>query len=80
MYAGNGIAGFERLVIIKHSSELLSAYSFNGKMLVAEQQQVAGGMVIAEIPRPVSVRRCISKFDVRGCYQPANRHPLTTIR
>ena len=53
VYAGNGIAGFERLVIVKHSSELLSAYSFNGKMLVAEQQQVDGGMVIAEIlPRP----------------------------
>ena len=53
VYAGNGIAGFERLVIVKHSSELLSAYSFNGKMLVAEQQQVDGGVVIAEIlPRP----------------------------
>jgi len=53
VYAGNGIAGFERLIIIQHSRELLSAYSFNGKLLVQEQQQVGGGKAIATIlPRP----------------------------
>ena len=74
VYAGNGIAGFERLVIVKHSSELLSAYSFNGKMLVAEQQRINGGMVIAEIyPDRAWVRRCISSFDARAC--PSIRKP-----
>lgn len=77
VYAGNGIAGFERLVIIKHSSELLSAYSFNGKMLVAEQQQVAGGMVIAEIlPRP-GVGQTLH-FEIRRKGLPIN--PQTVIR
>lgn len=53
VYAGNGIAGFERLIIIQHSRELLSAYGFNGKLLVQEQQQVGGGKAIATIlPRP----------------------------
>ena len=77
VYAGGGIAGFERLVIIKHSSELLSAYSFNGKMLVAEQQQVAGGMVIAEIlPRP-GVGQTLH-FEIRRKGLPIN--PQTVIR
>ena len=77
VYAGNGIAGFERLVIIKHSSELLSAYSFNGKMLVAEQQQIAGGVVIAEIlPRP-GVGQTLH-FEIRRKGLPIN--PQTVIR
>ena len=77
VYAGNGIAGFERLVIVKHSSELLSAYSFNGKMLVAEQQQVSGGEVIAEIlPRP-GVGQTLH-FELRRKGLPIN--PQTLIR
>ena len=47
VYAGNGIAGYERLVIVKHSGNLLSAYSFNGRILVSEQRSsnrpVTGG-------------------------------------
>ena len=75
VYAGNGIAGFERLVIIKHSGELLSAYSFNGKMMVSEQQQVGGGSRIAEIlPRP-GVRQ-ILHFEVRRMGKPVNPQSL----
>ena len=74
VYAGNGIAGFERLVIVKHSSELLSAYSFYGKLLVDEQQRINGGMVIAEIlPNRAWVRHCILSFDARAC--PSIRKP-----
>ena len=77
VYAGNGIAGFERLVIVKHSSELLSAYSFNGKMLVAEQQRINGGMVIAEIlPRP-GVGQTLH-FELRRKGMPID--PQTLIR
>lgn len=75
VYAGNGIAGFERLVIIKHSGELLSAYSFNGKMMVSEQQQVGGGSKIAEImPRP-GVRQTLH-FEVRRMGKPINPQNL----
>lgn len=75
VYAGNGIAGFERLVILKHSGELLSAYSFNGKMLVAEQQRVNGGEVIAEIlPRP-GVGQTLH-FEVRRKGVPINPQKL----
>ena len=49
VYAGNGIAGYERLVIVKHSGNLLSAYSFNGRILVNEQQTVRTGQSLAEL-------------------------------
>ncbi|MEM7097029.1 MAG: peptidoglycan DD-metalloendopeptidase family protein [Pseudomonadota bacterium] len=49
VYAGNGIGGYERLVILKHSDFLLSAYSFNGRIIVAEQNFVKAGQRIADI-------------------------------
>ena len=49
VYAGNGIGGYERLVIIKHTQALLSAYSFNGNISVAEQQSVKAGAQVADI-------------------------------
>ena len=76
VYAGNGIAGFERLVIVKHTTDLLSAYSFNGKIRVAEQQRVAGGAIIADIlPRPGVGQKL--HFEVRRKGQPIN--PATLL-
>jgi len=49
VYAANGIGGFERLVIIKHTSALLSAYGFNGRLRVKEGQRVGSGARIADI-------------------------------
>ena len=75
VYAGNGIAGFERLIIVQHSSDLLSAYSFNGKMLVTEQQRVRGGAEIAQIlPRP-GVGQTLH-FELRRKGQPINPQTL----
>ncbi len=75
VYAGNGIAGFERLVIVKHSNDLLSAYSFNGKIQVNEQQRVRGGAIIAEIlPRP-GVGQTLH-FEVRKKGQPVDPQKL----
>jgi lipoprotein NlpD len=75
VYAGNGIAGFERLIIVQHSSDLLSAYSFNGKMLVKEQQRVRGGAEIAQIlPRP-GVGQTLH-FELRRKGKPINPQTL----
>ena len=62
VYAGNGIAGYERLVIVKHSGNLLSAYSFNGRILVNEQQTVRTGQSLAELTsrNVVIAKRCTS--------------------
>ena len=49
VYAGNGLGGFERLIILRHGPHLLSAYGFNGESLVAERQTVKAGAGIADI-------------------------------
>ena len=49
MYAGSGIRGYGNLVIVKHSSSLLSAYAHNRSILVKEGQSVNKGQMIAEM-------------------------------
>jgi lipoprotein NlpD len=49
VYAGNGLAGYGELVIIKHDEQFLSAYGHNSRLLVIEGEQVATGQKIAEI-------------------------------
>ncbi|WP_041741666.1 peptidoglycan DD-metalloendopeptidase family protein [Collimonas fungivorans] len=49
MYAGSGIRGYGNLVIIKHTSNLLSAYAHNKTILVKEGQTVSKGQKIAEM-------------------------------
>jgi lipoprotein NlpD len=49
VYAGAGLRGYGKLVIIKHSSTWLSAYAHNDNILVKEQQDVKKGQKIAEM-------------------------------
>ena len=49
MYAGSGIRGYGNLVIVKHTSNLLSAYAHNKTILVKEGQTVTKGQKIAEM-------------------------------
>ena len=49
MYAGSGIRGYGNLVIVKHSSNLLSAYAHNKSIAVKEGQNVSKGEKIAEM-------------------------------
>ncbi|MRX07492.1 peptidoglycan DD-metalloendopeptidase family protein [Pseudoduganella sp. FT25W] len=49
MYAGSGIRGYGNLVIVKHSTNLLSAYAHNRTILVKEGQSVNKGQMIAEM-------------------------------
>ncbi|MEB0134069.1 peptidoglycan DD-metalloendopeptidase family protein [Actimicrobium sp. CCC2.4] len=49
MYAGSGIRGYGNLVIVKHTSNLLSAYAHNKSILVKEGQTVTRGEKIAEM-------------------------------
>ena len=47
VYAGAGLRGYGRLLIIKHPGEFLSAYAHNEALLVKEGDTVAGGQKIA---------------------------------
>jgi lipoprotein NlpD len=49
VYAGAGLRGYGKLVIIKHNDTWLSAYAHNDNILVKEQQDVRKGQKIAEM-------------------------------
>lgn len=49
MYAGSGIRGYGNLVIVKHTSTLLSAYAHNKTIHVKEGQTVSKGQKIADM-------------------------------
>ena len=49
VYAGAGLRGYGKLVIIKHNETWLSAYAHNDNILVKEQQDVRKGQKIAEM-------------------------------
>jgi lipoprotein NlpD len=47
VYAGSGLIGYGRLIIVKHNDNYLSAYGHNRDILVREGDQVAKGQDIA---------------------------------
>ena len=49
VYAGTGLRGYGKLIIVKHNGTYLSAYAHNREILVKEGQQVAKGQKIAEM-------------------------------
>lgn len=49
VYAGTGLRGYGKLLIIKHNDYFLSAYAHNDRLLAAEGESVKAGQKIAEI-------------------------------
>jgi lipoprotein NlpD len=49
VYAGSGLRGYGRLIIVKHDETFISAYAFNRRLLVEEGDDVATGDQIAEM-------------------------------
>lgn len=49
VYAGSGLRGYGKLVVIKHNQEYNSVYAHNDKLLVKEDDQVTQGQKIAEL-------------------------------
>ena len=49
VYAGSGLVGYGKLLIIKHSDRYLSAYGHNRKLLVVEGETVKQGQQVAEM-------------------------------
>ena len=71
VYAGNGLPGYGNLLIIKHTSDYLSAYGYNQKLLVAEGDRVQGGQQIARMGEGPG-QRPLLHFEIRRSGQPAN--------
>lgn len=49
VYSGNGLRGYGKLIIIKHSATYFSAYAHNSKLHVKEDETVKSGQRIADM-------------------------------
>lgn len=71
VYAGSGLRGYGKLIIIRHGKTLLSAYAHNARLLVAEGQTVARGQAIAEMGDSDSDRVKLH-FEIRELGKPVD--------
>lgn len=76
VYAGSGLIGYGNLVIVKHNDVYLSAYAYNQRILVKEQQKVRAGDALAVIGGKGS-EKSLLHFEVRRDGQPID--PLKVL-
>ena len=71
VYAGEGLRGYGKLIIIKHNNLFLTAYAHNQAILVKEDQSVKKGQKIAEMGNTDSDRVKLH-FEVRRLGRPVD--------
>jgi lipoprotein NlpD len=71
VYSGNGLIGYGELIIIKHNSEMLSAYGHNRRRLVQEGDRITAGQQIAEMGS-TSASRDMLHFEIRRNGKPVD--------
>lgn len=76
-YAGNGLAGYGNLIIIKHNNRFLTAYGNNLHNLVKEGQYITQGQVIADMGI-IDRRYWGVHFEIRRAGIPVN--PLNYLQ
>ncbi len=74
VYAGEGLRGYGKLIIIKHSEDFLSAYAHNHALLVKEGSEVATGQTIAQMGKS-DTDQVKLHFEIRQ-----NGKPIDPIR
>ncbi len=67
VYAGEGFQGYGKLIIVKHTNSLLSAYAQNDQILVAEGQIVKKMQIISKLGRSG-----VLYFEIRQNGKPAD--------
>ncbi|WP_392340776.1 peptidoglycan DD-metalloendopeptidase family protein [Moritella marina] len=72
VYSGNGLRGYGNLIIIKHNDDYLSAYAYNQKLLVKEQQWVKAGQKIATMGNTGPNSGAELYFEIRFRGKPVN--------
>lgn len=70
-YAGNGLAGYGNLIIIKHDNQYMTAYGNNSRNLVKEGQFVKSGQIIADMGI-IDQRYWGVHFEIRNLGKPVN--------
>jgi len=79
VYAGSGLRGYGRLVIVRHVGDWLSAYAHNHPIVVREGQRVDRGEVIAEIAGEGDRARTVH-FEIRHRGDPVDPAELLPPR
>jgi len=77
VYVGEGLRGYGKLIIVKHSTEFLSAYAHNRRILVAEGDRVKSSQQIAEMGNS-GASRTMLHFEIRVNGKPED--PLKYLR
>ena len=77
VYAGEGLRGYGKLIIIKHNNTFLTAYAHNQTILVKEDQSVKKGQKIAEMGSSDSDRVKLH-FEIRERGRPVD--PIKYLR
>ncbi len=71
VYSGSGLIGYGKLIIIKHTSDVLSAYAYNRTLYVQEGDRVNAGQTIAEMGTGTDNRPMLH-FEIRVDGDPVN--------
>jgi len=71
VYAGSGLSGYGRLIIIKHNKDFLSAYAHNRKLIAREGQWVKKGELIAHMGSSATDRTQLH-FEIRKKGRPVD--------
>ncbi len=71
VYAGSGLSGYGRLIIIKHNKDFLSAYAHNRKLIAREGQWVRKGELIARMGSSATDRTELH-FEIRKKGRPVD--------
>ena len=71
VYAGSGLVGYGKLVIVKHNNRLLSAYAHNERLHVKEGDDVKGGQHIADMGRSAKGQTMLH-FEIRRDGKPVD--------
>jgi len=71
VYAGSGLVGYGRLIILKHNDTYLSAYGHNRDLFVQEGAEVRAGQVIADMGSS-GTNRIQLHFEIRRNGKPVD--------
>ena len=77
VYVGEGLRGYGKLIIVKHSGEFLSAYAHNDTIQVAEGQAIQGGQQIATMGSS-GAQSTMLHFEIRKDGKPVD--PLRYLK
>jgi len=71
VYAGSGLIGYGKLIILKHNDTYLSAYGYNASLLVKEGENIKKGQRIAKMGEGPE-RKARLHFEIRRNGRPVD--------